>query len=143
MQRLPKCYYLSLSYTIFSKLDSLLSTSAVLELSSLVLASNSNLAFIFLKSCFKEINTLESLRYKVTGINVKEELFNSEDFNITYNFEAKSIENVYDLSDLSTEDIINAEKLIYGEKGYVLNTVLDQYFTNKDKKKKEDGDNNE
>lgn len=92
---------------------------------------------------FEEINTLESLRYKVTGINVKEELFSSEDFNITYNFEAKSIENVYDLSDLSTEDIINAEKLIYGEKGYVLNTVLDQYFTNKDKKKKEDGDNNE
>ena len=36
---------------------------------------------------YEEINTLETERYLITGIDVYEEMYGSDDYNIIYNFE--------------------------------------------------------
>ena len=75
---------------------------------------------------FEEINSLESYRYLLTNIEVVEEVFGTDDFDIVYNFVADNIEIKSDMSDLSTEEIIEIEKNIYGKSGYVLETLLDK-----------------
>lgn len=75
---------------------------------------------------FEEIDCLETFRYKVTGIEVMEEVFGSDDFDIVYNFNAKAIDNIFGPSDLETEEIIKIEDQLYGNYGYLKGTVLEE-----------------
>lgn len=61
----------------------------------------------------EEINTIESLRYKVTGVNVVEENFGSDDVNIVYIFTAKDLTIKNGVSNLKFDTI----KKIYDKQG--------------------------
>lgn len=74
----------------------------------------------------EEINTVETYRYSLTGIDVIEEIFGSDDFDIVYNFIARELQVKNNMSDLSTNEIIEIEKNIYGNEGYVLDTLLEK-----------------
>ena len=75
---------------------------------------------------FEEINSLTSYRYAVTGIDVVEEIFEADNFDIIYNFTAEAIDNKCDATNLTIEEIENIEKGIYGRDGYVLGTILEK-----------------
>lgn len=75
---------------------------------------------------FEEIHKLETYRYSVTEIDVKEEVFASDNFDIVYNFTAEAIDNKHGISNLTNEEIEKIEESIYGKDGYVLNTVLEK-----------------
>lgn len=75
---------------------------------------------------FEEITKLETFRYSITGVEVKEEIFEADNFDIIYNFNAKAIDNKQGLSNLSNEEIIKIEEDIYGNDGYVKGTVLEK-----------------
>lgn len=73
---------------------------------------------------FEEITSLENYRYRIEGIEVIEEVFGSDDFNITYNFIANELMIPNDLSNLSTEQIQEIEKDFYDEEGYLLGSNI-------------------
>lgn len=75
---------------------------------------------------FEEIHKLETYRYSITGIEVQEEVFSSDNFDIVYNFTAEAIDNKQGISYLTNEEIEKIEKEIYGKDGYVLGTVLEK-----------------
>lgn len=75
---------------------------------------------------FEEIKKLETYRYSITDVEVVEEIFGSDDFDIVYNFEAKAIDNKDGVSNLNNELIAKIEKEIYGKDGYVLGTILEK-----------------
>lgn len=75
---------------------------------------------------FEEIKKLETFRYSITGVEVKEEIFESDNFDIIYNFNAKAIDNKQGLSNLTNEEISKIEEEIYGKDGYVKGTVLEK-----------------
>ena len=82
---------------------------------------------------FEEILKLETFRYSITdieGIEIQEEVFGSDDFDIVYNFTAKEIDNKYGLSDLNNDIIQKIENKMYGNQGYVLNTDLEGSMSN-------------
>lgn len=78
----------------------------------------------------EEILKLETFRYSIEGIEVAEEVFGSDDFDIVYNFTADSLDIKYGISDLNNELINNIEKSIYGKQGYTLNTELERNMSN-------------
>lgn len=75
---------------------------------------------------FEEIKKLETYRYSITDIDVKEEVFGADDFDIVYNFNAKSLDNKHGISNLTNEMISKIEEDIYGNEGYVKGTVLEK-----------------
>jgi hypothetical protein len=83
---------------------------------------------------FEEINKIENYRYSITGIDVKEESFGSDDFDIVYSFEAESLTNKCGVSDLTNDVIDKIEKEIYSKNGYITGTELSKI---------EDGDKHE
>lgn len=79
---------------------------------------------------FEEILKLETFRYSVSDIEVVEEIFASDDYDIVYNFTAKHIENKHGLSDLNNKIIKEIEDKMYGEQGYVIDTDLERSMRN-------------
>lgn len=73
----------------------------------------------------EEINKLETYRYSITGIDVKEEIFGSDDFDIVYSFIADNINIKGDMSNLTNEAIDEIEKNIYDSEGYLLKSSMD------------------
>lgn len=74
---------------------------------------------------FEEITSLNSYRYFVSGIEVVEEVFGADDYDIVYNFIAEDINNKFGMSHLSPEEVEIIEGGIYGKEGYVRGTVLE------------------
>lgn len=74
---------------------------------------------------FEEINTLTTYRYEIKGIEVREELFGSDDFDIVYNFTAKEFD-VRDgaMTNLTDKEIDAIEVDMYNEKGYLLDSNM-------------------
>lgn len=74
---------------------------------------------------FEEINTLTTYRYEVKGIEVKQELFGSDDFDIVYNFTAKEFD-VRDgmMTNLTDKEIDTIEADMYNKKGYLLDSNM-------------------
>jgi hypothetical protein len=62
----------------------------------------------------------------VTGIDVVEEVFGADDFDIVYNFIATDIDNKCGATNLPNDFIDIIEERIYGRDGYVLGTVLEK-----------------
>lgn len=75
---------------------------------------------------FEEILKLETFRYSIMGIEVIEEVFGSDDYDIVYNFIAKELDNRYGISDLNNDVIKEIEKEMYGKQGFVLGTDLER-----------------
>lgn len=62
-----------------------------------------------------DISKIESSRYILTGVEVYNEVFGSEDFNILYNFTAKDLCVKNGETNLSEELIKELEKRFYGD----------------------------
>lgn len=77
---------------------------------------------------FEEIKNIETYRYEIKGIEVLEEVFGSDDFDIVYNFKAKSLIVKNSFSNLSEEEIKNIEDNIYDEDYYLLNSNLSKEY---------------
>lgn len=73
---------------------------------------------------FEEIKKIETYRYAVTGVEVREEVFGSDDHNILYNFKAKAIDNKYGMSNLSSDLIKAIEDKMYNPDGFALDSNL-------------------
>lgn len=67
---------------------------------------------------FEEIKSLETYRYLVEKIDVYEELFGSDDFDIIYNFKAKKLTVKNGFSNLTDEEIAVLEADLYETNGY-------------------------
>lgn len=72
----------------------------------------------------EEINKLETYRYTITGIEIQEEVFGSDDFDIVYSFVADNIDIRNGMSNLSNEEIRAIENSIYNKEGYLLGSNL-------------------
>lgn len=79
---------------------------------------------------FEEILKIETFRYSINDIEVVEEVFASDDYDIVYNFTAKEINNKCGLSDLNNSIIKKIEEKMYGNQGYVINTDLERSMDN-------------
>lgn len=75
---------------------------------------------------FEEINTLTTFRYRIKGVEVVEEIFASDDYDIIYSFIAESLDNVHGITNLSDEQRENIEKNIYGADGFLINSELEK-----------------
>lgn len=74
---------------------------------------------------FEEIKTLTTYRYRILEVEVVEEIFASDDYDIVYSFIANSLENVHGATNLSNEQMEAIENNIYGVEGYLLSTDLE------------------
>lgn len=72
----------------------------------------------------EEINKLETYRYSITGIEVKEEVFASDDFDIVYSFIAENIDIRNGMSNLTNEQIEKIENTFYDKEGYLLDSNM-------------------
>ena len=72
----------------------------------------------------EEIISLETDRFIIDKIEVFEEVFGSDDFDILYNFKAKILK-VKGISNLSVEELKKIENIIYKSNGIVKNSTLD------------------
>lgn len=77
---------------------------------------------------FEEIKNIETYRYEIKGVEVLEEVFGSDDFDIVYNFKAKSLIVKNSFSNLSEEEIKNIEDNIYDEDYYLLDSSLSKEY---------------
>lgn len=73
---------------------------------------------------FEEIKSLETFRYSIREIEVREETFGSDDFDIAYSFIAKSFDVKNDMSNLTIEEIGEIESKVYDEEGYVIGSNM-------------------
>ena len=73
---------------------------------------------------FEEIASIDSYRFTVKGVEVFEEIFASDDFDILYNFKAKSINVKKNYSNLGSDEITKIENNIYKEDGYLKESLL-------------------
>lgn len=92
---------------------------------------------------YEEIKTLETERYLITGIDVYEEMYGSDDYNIIYNFKAKDIKILgtvikeYGISTIvDPEEMDRIEDIMYKNDHSILGDIGEEY---KDK----EGENNE
>lgn len=79
---------------------------------------------------FEEIKKLESFRYLITDIEVYEEVFGTDDFDILYNFKAKNIDVKGGFTNLTESKIDTIHSNIYDEEGYVINTNISEVKNN-------------
>lgn len=92
----------------------------------------------------EEIQSLESPRYKVEGIEVYQEVFGSDDYDIVYNFKAKSLELLDTIVDgigfiLYSSEMKKIEDVMYKNQHPILGDIGEQY---KDIVKGDDEDDN-
>lgn len=73
---------------------------------------------------FEEIKNIETYRLKISGIEVLEEIFGSDDFDIIYNFIAKNIEMKNSGVTYTEDEIEVVEKTLYDNEGYIKNSNL-------------------
>lgn len=73
---------------------------------------------------FEEIKSLTTYRYEIKNIEVVEELFGSDDFDIVYNFTAKDFDVRDGMTNLTDKKIDEIESKIYDEQGYLLNSNM-------------------
>lgn len=73
---------------------------------------------------FEEIKSLTTYRYEIKDIEVIEELFGSDDFDIVYNFTAKEFDVREGMTNLTDKEIDYIESKIYDENGYLLNSNM-------------------
>lgn len=74
----------------------------------------------------EEIESLETYRYLIKGIDVREESFGSDDYDIAYTFTAKEIIIKNDMTNLEDEKREVIESGIYNEEGYIYGSTLDK-----------------
>lgn len=72
----------------------------------------------------EEINTLETSRFLIRGINVQEEVYGSEDYDILYNFTASFLDIKGKYTNLNIKDIKCIENKMYSENGYMKTSIL-------------------
>ena len=72
----------------------------------------------------EEITSLETDRFIIYKIEVFEEVFGSDDFDILYNFKARILK-IKGMSNLSIEELKAIENVIYKNNGIVRNSTLD------------------
>ena len=72
----------------------------------------------------EEITSLETDRFIIDKIEVFEEVFGSDDFDILYNFKARILK-IKGMSNLSIEELKAIENVIYKNNGIVRNSTLD------------------
>lgn len=63
---------------------------------------------------FEELNTIESKRYRVSGVNVFQESFGSDDYSIIYVFNASDIAIKGGETYLVSKDVKELEEKLYG-----------------------------
>lgn len=85
---------------------------------------------------FEEITQLDTFRYEIKGVEVLEEIFGSDDFDIVYNFRAEEINNVYGATNLNMNQINSVENIMYGFDGYLLNTDLEKVISKSETEEK-------
>ena len=92
---------------------------------------------------YEEIKTLETERYLITGIDVYEEMYGSDDYNIIYNFRAKDIKILgtvikeYGISTIvDPEEMDRIEDIMYKNDHSILRDIGEEYKDN-------EGENNE
>lgn len=75
-------------------------------------------------SYFEEIKSLETYRFSITDVEVLEEVFGSDDYDIIYNFSAKKldIKNQGVVYDENEHEQI--EKNLYDDNGYLIKSNL-------------------
>lgn len=74
---------------------------------------------------FEEIKTITTYRYRILGVEVVEEIFASDDYDIVYSFIAKEIENIHGQTNLNIKQMEDIEAEMYGAEGYLLNTAME------------------
>lgn len=73
---------------------------------------------------FEEIKNIETYRYELKNVEVIEEIFGSDDFDIVYNFKAESMIVKNNFTNLSEKEIEDIEKNIYDGDCYLINSNL-------------------
>lgn len=78
----------------------------------------------------EEIKSIKTERFILSGVEVYEEVFATDDFDILYNFKARSLK-INGISNLEINEIKEIEKKIYNSNNYLLNSSMDVEGGNK------------
>lgn len=96
----------------------------------------------------EDITSLSSFRYKLSGIEVIEEGFGSDDYNIIYKFRCKDVEIrgvvndgvTYDITPKEMEEIekemYKGQHPLFGQIGEVFTKISEKFHTSKEDQKK-------
>lgn len=74
---------------------------------------------------FEEIETLRTHRLVLEGIEVYEELYGSDDFDIVYNFVANSLDVINGFTFMNEKEVDVIHKKLYNELGFAKGSNLD------------------